>query len=231
MTGIKSKIRFGVFIVCVILFYQLVLSDVPLQREDTYKNKLASCVKLENHFGKKDQVIVSKKTSVKGIQLLSTNPKTEHQWPYGGQDLQAECNRNQWSSVIHTHNLSTSVIITFIDRESVYSLLRTVHSVIEHTPKHLLKEVILIGDNIHREVFYDILNVYVDTVFGEVVSIHMNNNTLGLIKARLQGIRIATGHVIVCLDSHVEVQPYWLQPLLYEIQKNRKTLASCCLTG
>ena len=43
------------------------------------------------------------------------------------------------------HLPSASVIIIFIN-EAWSSLIRTIHSVINRTPKHLLREIILVDD-------------------------------------------------------------------------------------
>ena len=47
------------------------------------------------------------------------------------------------------------------------------------------------------------------TVFHGKVHIIRTEVTEGAIKARLTGIRASRGEVVVCLDSHMEVQELW----------------------
>ena len=47
----------------------------------------------------------------------------------------------------------------------------------------------------------------------------------GLISGRMLGAHIASGKVIVFLDSHCECASNWLQPLLHAIHKDRQTIA------
>ena len=42
----------------------------------------------------------------------------------------------------------------------------------------------------------------------------------GLVKARLRGIEEARGETFVVLDSHIEVQPGWLEPLLSRLHES-----------
>ena len=85
----------------------------------------------------------------------------------------------------------------------------------------------LLFSEIH-EVYLD---NYVSSVFGDIVRILRNPGPAlyGLIKARLLGIRSAKGDVVVVLDAHMEVQEKWLEPILYEISKDKKILASITL--
>lgn len=45
--------------------------------------------------------------------------------------------------------------------------------------------------------------------------------TAGIVGARLLGIENAQADIFVILDSHIEVQPVWLEPLIFRIREDR----------
>ncbi|KAM3722525.1 putative N-acetylgalactosaminyltransferase [Dirofilaria immitis] len=47
-----------------------------------------------------------------------------------------------------------------------------------------------------------------------------SNERLGLIKAKVYASRMAHGDVLIFLDSHCEVTPLWIEPLLLPIQED-----------
>jgi polypeptide N-acetylgalactosaminyltransferase len=46
----------------------------------------------------------------------------------------------------------------------------------------------------------------------------------GLVIARLKGIAEATAETFTVLDSHIEVQPGWLEPLMQRITESPSTV-------
>ncbi|VDK47100.1 unnamed protein product, partial [Anisakis simplex] len=116
----------------------------------------------------------------------------------------------------------TSVIIIFTD-EAWTPLLRTVHSVINRTPPRLLEEVILLDDFSQRDELKGKLNDYIKR-FGGLVKLIRKNERQGLIRAKLEGAKLAVGEVIVFLDSHCEANAGWLEPILARIKTKRSAV-------
>ncbi|XP_029646622.2 polypeptide N-acetylgalactosaminyltransferase 13-like [Octopus sinensis] len=105
-------------------------------------------------------------------------------------------------------------------------LLRTIYSIINRTPRNLLKEIIIVDDNSDLEFYKEYLDIYIKDHFDtDLVKLIRLKERGGLIKARMEAIKYVTAEVVCILDSHMEVNINWLQPLLVEIMKNRSTLA------
>ena len=58
------------------------------------------------------------------------------------------CEQKKWGPVETMPDVS--VIITFHETESISHLLRTVHSLVQRTPRALLNQIILVADNTHK---------------------------------------------------------------------------------
>jgi len=119
-----------------------------------------------------------------------------------------------------------SVIVCFYNEE-LNTLLRTVHSVIKRSPAHLVEEVILVNDNsddweIVKEVERQLR--WSDTL--EKVQLVTPPGRLGLIRARIFGARRAKGEVLVFLDSHVEANQGWLEPLLARVRESSSNVVT-----
>uniref|UniRef100_A0A1I8AFW5 Glyco_trans_2-like domain-containing protein n=1 Tax=Steinernema glaseri TaxID=37863 RepID=A0A1I8AFW5_9BILA len=122
-----------------------------------------------------------------------------------------------------THLPKASIIICF-HNEAWSTLLRTVHSLFDRSPPHLIEEILLIDDYSSMEHLKEPLDKYM-AQFDKVKIIRLEKRE-GLIRARLAGIAKAKGPVLTFLDSHVECMDGWLEPLLAQVAQNSKTIAA-----
>ncbi|XP_067650026.1 polypeptide N-acetylgalactosaminyltransferase 1-like [Haliotis asinina] len=118
---------------------------------------------------------------------------------------------------------SVSVIICFYN-EAWSTLLRTIHSVLNRTPENLLEEIILVDDGSNLEDLGEPLDEY--TAAMPKVHVIRTNQRLGLVRARMEGIKFAKAPVLVFLDSHCECGYGWLEPLLVPIKDNPSTVVT-----
>ncbi|XP_052799401.1 polypeptide N-acetylgalactosaminyltransferase 6-like [Mya arenaria] len=117
--------------------------------------------------------------------------------------------------IVYPDNLPTvSIIIIFRD-EPLSTLMRTVYGVFDTCPKELLQEVILVDDGtVDRRT---ILGVQIHVRNMDKAILIRNEKSRGLMMARQQGIeRARSGHFIV-LDSHIEFNIGWLEPILHRL--------------
>lgn len=122
-------------------------------------------------------------------------------------------------NVVHDDLPSTSVIFCFVD-EVWSTLLRSVHSVLNRSPPHLLKEIILVDDCSTRDYLNEQLDDYM-AQFDKVKIVRLKERQ-GLIRARMAGAAVAKGEVLTFLDSHIECNVGWLEPLLERVYMDRK---------
>ncbi|XP_053351723.1 polypeptide N-acetylgalactosaminyltransferase 5 [Clarias gariepinus] len=124
--------------------------------------------------------------------------------------------------LVHDYLPTTSVIFCFVD-EVWSTLLRSVHSVLNRSPPHLLKEIILVDDCSTKDYLKDKLDAYMSQ-FPKVRIIRLKERH-GLIRARLAGAAEAKGDVLTFLDSHIECNVGWLEPLLDRVYLDRRKVA------
>ncbi|XP_015234034.1 PREDICTED: polypeptide N-acetylgalactosaminyltransferase 5 [Cyprinodon variegatus] len=122
-------------------------------------------------------------------------------------------------SLVHDDLPSTTVIFCFVD-EVWSTLLRSVHSVLNRSPPHLLKEIILVDDASTKDYLKEQLDKYMSQ-FPKVRIVRLKERQ-GLIRARLAGAAVAKGEVLTFLDSHIECNVGWLEPLLERVYLDRK---------
>ncbi|XP_036132860.1 polypeptide N-acetylgalactosaminyltransferase 9 [Molossus molossus] len=116
-----------------------------------------------------------------------------------------------------------SVVFIFVN-EALSVILRSVHSVVNHTPSQVLKEVILVDDNSDNVELKFNLDQYVNKRYPGLVKIVRNSRREGLIRARLQGWKVATAPVVGFFDAHVEFSTGWAEPALTRIREDRRRI-------
>ncbi|XP_018120410.1 polypeptide N-acetylgalactosaminyltransferase 14 isoform X1 [Xenopus laevis] len=114
----------------------------------------------------------------------------------------------------------TSVIITF-HNEARSTLLRTIRSVLNRTPMHLIREILLVDD------FSDNLeDCRLLSKLPKVRCLRNEQREAGLIRSRVRGADVAQATVLTFLDSHCEVNKDWLPPLLQRIKEDPTRVVS-----
>jgi polypeptide N-acetylgalactosaminyltransferase len=121
---------------------------------------------------------------------------------------------------------TVSIIFPFYN-EHWSTLLRSVSSVINRSPPELIKEIILVDDSSKKLFLTGPLDKFLEKRFEKVKLVHLPARS-GLIKARLAGAKMATGDVLIFLDSHIEANVNWLPPLLEPIAQDYR-VAVCPL--
>ncbi|XP_041478960.1 polypeptide N-acetylgalactosaminyltransferase 1-like [Lytechinus variegatus] len=134
----------------------------------------------------------------------------------------------QCKSVVFPDGLPTTSVIIIFHNEAFSALLRTVHSVVNRSPRHLLKEVILVDDASTQDHLKRKLDDYLSRHFRSSALVRLERLPIrsGLIRARIHGALAATGDVLTFLDSHCETTDGWLEPLLAVIAKDRRNVVT-----
>ena len=149
------------------------------------------------------------------LSLHRNVPDTRHQ----------ACQNITYSNLDTNAPITASVIICFY-REDCTTLLRTVHSVLDRSPAKLLKEIILVNDQTDIDIISNITTHIDEQKLDGIVRLIHAPERLGLIRARMYGAKHATGDALVFLDSHVEANVQWLEPLLSRIQDDKRNVVT-----
>ncbi|ESN97563.1 hypothetical protein HELRODRAFT_114203 [Helobdella robusta] len=118
----------------------------------------------------------------------------------------------------------TSIIIVF-HNEAWSTLIRTLWSIINRSPLQLIKEIILVDDASERDYLGSRLDEYITHLPIPTYLERMGTRN-GLVRSRLRGVSRATGQTITFLDAHCECTTGWLEPLLYQVHIDRKSVIS-----
>ncbi|KAM7367214.1 hypothetical protein PAMP_015131 [Pampus punctatissimus] len=119
-----------------------------------------------------------------------------------------------------------SVVLIYLD-EALSVIKRAIRSIIDKTPAHLLKEIILVDDHSTNEDLKEKLDEYINSIYKErpdLLKRVQHSKQLGLTQARLSGWKVAVGDVVAILDAHIEVHVQWAEPLLSRIKDDRTVI-------
>lgn len=118
--------------------------------------------------------------------------------------------------------LPTASVIIIFTNEAWSPLIRTIWSVLDKSAVANLHEIILVDDYSDKKHLKDKLRRYIQNKFPSKVKLLRLPQRQGLIRARLAGAKLATGDVLLFLDSHCECGPDWLPPLLQRIKDDKR---------
>lgn len=132
--------------------------------------------------------------------------------------------RDEWCKQpgLYLEDLPQTAVVICFHNEAWSVLLRTVHSVLDKSPAHLIKEIVLVDDFSDMPHLMQQLDDYMSSL--PKVRIVRATRREGLIRARLLGARYVTAPVLTYLDSHCECTEGWLEPLLDRIARNKTTV-------
>ncbi|CAK0804930.1 unnamed protein product, partial [Prorocentrum cordatum] len=136
-------------------------------------------------------------------------------------------------------DLPTASVVMVFHNEHFVTLVRSVHSVLNQSPAQYLKEVILVDDasevdpSRFHEGHWRRLREELDEYARALPKVRLVRlgERRGLMSARMEGIWRARGDVIVCLDSHIEATPGWLEPLLSRIAEDHTRVVVPSIDG
>ncbi|KAA0183433.1 hypothetical protein HAZT_HAZT006666 [Hyalella azteca] len=112
--------------------------------------------------------------------------------------------------VTYSSQLPSASVIIIFNNEAWSPLIRTIHSVINRSPKQHLHEILLVDDFSDREELGEKLELYIKyRLPPDLVRVVRLPHRHGLIRARLAGAKAATGDVLIFLDSHCEANEKW----------------------
>ncbi|XP_037243298.1 probable polypeptide N-acetylgalactosaminyltransferase 8 [Falco rusticolus] len=121
-----------------------------------------------------------------------------------------------------------SVVLIFMN-EALSVILRAITSIINRTPSHLLKEIILVDDYSSNDDLKGTLETHIKNYNAKhpgLLKIIRHQETKGLTQARISGWEASTADVVAILDAHIEVNTAWAEPILSRLKEDRTVIVS-----
>lgn len=135
------------------------------------------------------------------------------------------------SNNIDYDSLRGSVVIVF-HNEDLSVLLRSVQTILNRTPEHMLREIILVDDDSNGTThpwLKDELDYHLQ--FLPKTRVRRLDERHGLMMARVAGAEWARSEILIFFDSHIEVSDDWYFPLIAPIIKDPKTITVPAIPG
>ncbi|XP_068957555.1 probable polypeptide N-acetylgalactosaminyltransferase 8 [Petaurus breviceps papuanus] len=129
----------------------------------------------------------------------------------------------------YPHKLPTLSVVLTLMNEAMSVIHRAIISIIDRTPSHLLKEIILVDDFSSNEELKRDLDKQIQSYkkkYPKLLKLIHHTKRRGLTQARLSGYQAATADVVAILDAHVEVTTGWAEPILARIQEDNTVVIS-----
>ncbi|XP_066553548.1 probable polypeptide N-acetylgalactosaminyltransferase 8 isoform X3 [Amia ocellicauda] len=121
----------------------------------------------------------------------------------------------------YPNDLPTISVVLIYLNEALSVMKRAIRSIIDRTPAHLLKEIVLIDDHSTNEDLKGEFDEYISVInklHPGLVKKVTHSEQLGLTQARISGWKASTGDVVAVLDAHIEVHVEWAEPVLSRIK-------------
>ncbi|XP_065320085.1 polypeptide N-acetylgalactosaminyltransferase 1-like [Gordionus sp. m RMFG-2023] len=132
---------------------------------------------------------------------------------------------NKCKNIIYDSISSQASVIIIFHNEAWSTLIRTIRSVINRSPRRLIHEIILVDDASDREFLGQTLELFIAEL--EIMAkLYRMPQRSGLVASRLLGAEKANSEILIFLDSHCECTPGWLEPLLDRIN-SKKNVVIC----
>uniref|UniRef100_A0A672P080 Polypeptide N-acetylgalactosaminyltransferase n=1 Tax=Sinocyclocheilus grahami TaxID=75366 RepID=A0A672P080_SINGR len=199
------------------------IQESPLKGDDNQLDRSFSDSSLFNHWGQ-DLGPESRRAALKMFQYygyngyLSDRLSMDRPIP----DYRPEGCKN----MSYPSNLPQVSIVFIFVNEALSVILRSIHSAMNRTPRHLLKEIILVDDN--NELKEKLQDFVKETNAKKPSFIKMvrHSKQEGLIRSRVSGWGAASAPVVALFDAHVEFNTGWAEPILQRIKEDRTRIIS-----
>ena len=125
---------------------------------------------------------------------------------------------------LNTDDPTISVVLPCAE-EREYAL-KTVNSVRESTPDHILKEIIVVDDASASP-----LSELITGDSAKKVNFLRHEEQQGLIRSKADGANAAQGDIVMFLDCHVKPATDWWKPIVSNIETNYKRVVMPIITN